>query len=139
MDKLVIKRGLTRYSSPDWAVRLFLAAPGHVLSRSSAPELLHGGIFLPFGTKAAGPTIVGRHLPLFGEVCDLPHAPAGALFLTASHDELEVSDYHGISTRLFGTCETDCGGISTIHKAPCCEEAFRAVMADAFHGEARAG
>jgi hypothetical protein len=133
MDKLRIHRGLTRYSSPGWEVRLFRFDPGVPIGRDAAPELGHAGLFLGFGLGSHQPIVIPRQIPLFGEIAPFPDAAgAGAIFMTTAKDSLEVSDLKAISEDLFGAGRHR--AVTEIsEKALKLEEMFRQVLADAYH------
>lgn len=138
MDKLRIHRGLTRYSSPGWEVRLFRFAPDVTPTREAAPELRHAGLFLAFGVGLNRPVVLPRQIPLFGEVASFPQGGcSGAIFLTTAHDTLQIDDLNGLSECLFGLGRSKTK-IALSANAQKLEEMFRQVLADAYHVPAAA-
>lgn len=133
MDKLHIARGIVRYSSLGWEVRLFRFDCGHEPERSAAPELRHAGLFLGFGQGFGRPQVIPRQIPLFGEKIGFPHSMlSGAIFMTAARDTLCMKDYEYLSGRLFGAPECITEYIPGT-EAVRLENSFKQVMSDAYH------
>lgn len=132
MDKLTIHRGLTRYSSEGWKVRLFVSASGCRMRRLDAPETRHSGLFLPLGAGSA-PQVIDRYMPLFGDEMEFPDTSSGgALFLTTSEDDLDRDDLLSLSSRVFGAPLRAPAAPNDARVAEC-ERMFLAVMRDAYH------
>jgi hypothetical protein len=133
MDKLCIARGITRYSSLGWEVRLFRFDPGHAPDRSIAPELRHAGLFLGFGQCLQMPQVIPRQIPLFGEEFAFPsNTLSGAIFMTAARDTLCLPDYEYLAVTLFGVTSGS-SKLTPGSEAVRLEDGFKQVLADAYH------
>jgi hypothetical protein len=132
MDVFPICRGINRYSSENWEVRIFLASPDASLNRDTAPELMHAGLYLPFGCSRKTPVIIDRHMPLFGAASDIPsNQGSGSMFLTSSFDDFDIPDLEYLRKSIF---EGETPLFSPRLNASV--SLFKAVMKDAFHSAA---
>jgi TPR repeat protein len=108
---------------------MFIIDAGVQLERDIAPETNHAGLLLLFGQNQDMPTIVDRHLPLFGEEAPLPDTTqAGGVFMTASHDDLSQADLEDLSEIIFSGKSV--GVNASLQKAAAL---FKSVLKDAFH------
>lgn len=137
MDKLSISKGIARFSSEGWRVRVFRAAQGARLTRDIAPEMSHAGLFLPFGAEDFLPAIIDRSLPIFGLAPELPGHPLGAIFLTVSDDHLSLKELAYLRLSLFGRLPP----VDELKASPELKELdrhFKQVLADMWHAPAPA-
>ena len=132
MDVLTIRRGITRYSSDEWSVRMFVAARGHDLRRDLAPELKHAGLLLPFGIGLAAPVLIDRYMPLFEDGGELPETrKQGGLFMTSADDSFSTADLETISKLIYGGLDV---APSRLQEAA---DRFTNVLADAYHSDGK--
>lgn len=103
MDSISIRPGLRKFSSDNWAARLFILRPGYVMTRDMAPELKHLGLYASLAEDPR-PAPMPRHMPLFGADHPFETSQAsGAMFLTSSRDDLTLNEVALLSDLIFGT------------------------------------
>lgn len=133
MDILSISPGVSRYSSEGWDVRIFIAKEGAAFTRDLAPELNHAGLLLIFGSGQSRPDIFDANMPLFGENTSFPKdILSGAMFMTASQDDLKRHELEEISRLIF---EHKRAAEDIPPRLKRSADLFRSVLSDAFHNE----